>query len=252
MPLLTKKRVSLLDDPPAAPPSSTPPSSIDRRHFSRNIASRYDSPHLSAPIRVLIVDDHPIVRLGLSAVLDIYADIAIAGTASGGREALALLPQLRVDIILLDLRMPGFSGIETLNQLRTIAPHIRTIILSSFECDEEIYAAVQAGAQGYLHKEARAQEIVAAIHLVHNGGRAFPRRIAERLSGDSMTAGLSQREREILGLVATGLTNKEVANTLQISQFTVRNHLNHITEKLQVTDRTEAIFMAIQTGILTV
>jgi DNA-binding NarL/FixJ family response regulator len=111
---------------------------------------------------------------------------------------------------------------------------------------------VQAGARGYLHKEAQADEIIAAILLVHSGGRAFPRRIAERLSGDHMTAGLSHREREILALVATGLTNKEVANALQISQFTVRNHLNHITEKLQVTDRTEAIFMAIQTGILTV
>jgi two-component system NarL family response regulator len=181
-------------------------------------------------IRLLIVDDHPIVRFGLTASLE----------------------KVPVDIILLDLRMPGFSGIQTLEKLRTVAPAARAIILSSFECDEEIYAAVKAGAQGYLHKEAPVEEIVRAIQTVRGGCPAFPRRIAERLSGDRMTAGLSRRERQVLELVAKGLTNKEVANTLQISQFTVRNHLNHITEKLDVSDRTEAIFMAIQTGIITV
>jgi DNA-binding NarL/FixJ family response regulator len=107
-------------------------------------------------------------------------------------------------------------------------------------------------APGYLHKEAPAADILRAIRSVYAGRRAFPRRIAERLSGERMTAGLSAREREILQLVAKGLTNKEVANTLNISQFTVRNHLNHITEKLEVTDRTEAIFVAIQTGIIAV
>jgi len=148
--------------------------------------------------------------------------------------------------------MPGLSGIQTLEKLQVVAPNIRTIILSSFECDEEIYAAVKQGAQGYLHKEAPADEIVQAIRSVRGGHQAFPRRITERLSSDRMTAGLSCRERQILELVAKGLTNKEVANTLQISQFTVRNHLNHITEKLDVSDRTEAIFIAIQTGIIAV
>jgi DNA-binding NarL/FixJ family response regulator len=203
-------------------------------------------------IRLLIVDDHPIVRFGLTALLGLQDDIEIAGAAEGGREALQLLEKVPADIILLDLRMPGFSGIQTLEKLRTVAPAARAIILSSFECDEEIYAAVKAGAQGYLHKEAPVEEIVRAIQTVRGGCPAFPRRIAERLSGDRMTAGLSRRERQVLELVAKGLTNKEVANTLQISQFTVRNHLNHITEKLDVSDRTEAIFMAIQTGIITV
>jgi DNA-binding NarL/FixJ family response regulator len=203
-------------------------------------------------IRLLIVDDHPIVRCGLTALLGIQDDIEIAGMAQGGREALQLLENIPVDIILLDLRMPGFSGIQTLEKLQTIAPNVWAIVLSSFECDEEIYAAVKAGARGYLHKEAPAEEIVRAIRSVHDGNLAFPRRITERLSSDEMTAGLSDRERQVLELVAKGLTNKEVANTLQISQFTVRNHLNHITEKLQVSDRTEAIFIAIQTGIITV
>ena len=203
-------------------------------------------------IRLLIVDDHPIVRFGLTALLGIQDDIEIIGTTEGGRKAMELLQKVPADIVLLDLRMPGFSGVQTLEKLRIVAPKTRPIILSSFEYDEEIYAAVKAGAQGYLHKEAPAEEIVRAIRSVHAGHQAFPRRIAERLSNDRMTAGLSHREREVLELVAKGLTNKEVANTLQISQFTVRNHLNHITEKLEVSDRTEAIFIAIQTGIITV
>ena len=203
-------------------------------------------------IRLVIVDDHPIVRVGLTALLGLQDDIEIAGTAEGGREAIQLLKESPVDVILVDLRMPGFSGIQTLEGIKTVAPDTRSIVLSSFECDEEIYAAVKAGAQGYLHKEASAQEIVCAIRSVHVGCQAFPRRITERLAGDRMTAGLSLRERQILELVAKGLTNKEVANTLQISQFTVRNHLNHITEKLDVSDRTEAIFIAIQTGLITV
>jgi two-component system NarL family response regulator len=203
-------------------------------------------------IRLLIVDDHPIVRFGLTALLGLQDDFEIVGTAETGGAALALLASRPIDIILLDLRMPGFSGIQTLEKTRAVAPKVRTIVLSSFECDEEIYAAVKAGARGYLHKEAPSEDILSAIRSVHAGRQAFPRRVAERLSDDRMTAGLSSREREVLELVAKGLTNKEVANTLQISQFTVRNHLNHITEKLEVTDRTEAIFIAIQTGIITV
>jgi DNA-binding NarL/FixJ family response regulator len=203
-------------------------------------------------IRLLIVDDHPIVRFGLTALFGVQDDIEIVGTAEGGREAIQLLKKVPVDIILLDFRMPGFSGIQTLETLQTVAPNARSIILSSFECDEEIYAAVRAGAHGYLHKEAPAEEILRAIRSVRGGYQAFPRRVTERLSSDQMTAGLSRRERQVLELVAKGLTNKEVANTLQISQFTVRNHLNHVTQKLDVSDRTEAIFIAIQTGIITI
>ncbi|WP_176441861.1 response regulator [Granulicella rosea] len=205
-----------------------------------------------SPIRLLIVDDHPIVRFGLNALLALHEDIDVVGTAAGGDEALDFVQRHAVDVLLVDLRMPGCSGIETLKRLREVAPRSRSIVLSSFEYDEEIYDAVKAGAQGYLHKESHAEDILNAIRLVHGGKRAFPRRIAERLSNNRMTAGLSPREREILELVSKGLTNKEVANTLQLSQFTVRNHLNHITEKLEASDRTEAIFIAMQTGIITV
>lgn len=224
-----------------------------RSHENNELAPSYTTPaSLQNRIRLLIVDDHPIVRFGLTALLGIEDDIEIAGTAEGGRDAIRLLEKIPVDIILLDFRMPGFSGIQTLEKLQTVAPKARAIILSSFECDEEIYAAVKAGAQGYLHKDAPAEEIVRAIRSVRGGQQAFPRRITERLSSDQMTAGLSHRERQVLELVAKGLTNKEVANTLQISQFTVRNHMNHVTQKLDVSDRTEAIFIAIQNGLITV
>jgi len=203
-------------------------------------------------IRVLVVDDHPIVRLGLTAVLSLPEDIEFVGAVGTGKKAVALFETTSIDVVLMDLRMPGFSGIETIESIRDIAPLCKSIVLSSFEYDEEIYMAVKSGAQGYIHKEAPASDILKAIRSVHMGKQAFPRRIAERLGRQRMTAGLSTRERQVLELVAKGLTNKEVANTLEISQFTVRNHLNHITDKLDVKDRTEAIFVAIQTGIITV
>src|SRR5947209_5087703 len=148
-------------------------------------------------IRLLIIDDHPIVRFGLTALLGLQNDFEIAGTAESGQDALQLLKKLAVDIVLVDLRMPGFSGIQTLEKICTVAPKARSIVLSSFEYDEEIYSAVKAGAQGYLHKETPANEIITAIRSVHSGRQAFPRRIAERLTGDRMTAGLSPRERQI-------------------------------------------------------
>jgi DNA-binding NarL/FixJ family response regulator len=202
-------------------------------------------------IRLVMIDDHPIVRFGLAALLGMQEDFEVVAAVGSGREALALLETKPIDVVLVDLRMPGFSGIETLQRIGAVAPQVRSIVLSSFEYDEEIYAAVKAGAQGYVHKEAPPEDIMRAIRAVFSGKQAFPRRIAERLPNKQMTAGLSAREREILELVAKGLTNKEVATTLQISQFTVRNHLNHITEKLEVSDRTEAIFVAMRTGIIT-
>lgn len=202
-------------------------------------------------IRLFMIDDHPIVRFGLSALLGLQEDIEVVGTAGDGAAALAMLKETPADIVLVDLRMSQMSGIETLQKLSQVAPKARAIVLSSFEFDEEIHAAVKAGAQGYVHKEASAAEILVAIRTVFGGKQAFPHRIAERLANDHMSAGLSDREREVLELVARGLTNKEVAATLGLSQFTVRNHLNHATEKLDVSDRTEAIVVALQTGLIT-
>jgi two-component system NarL family response regulator len=202
-------------------------------------------------IRLLMIDDHPIVRFGLNALLGLQDNIEVIGAVGSGEAALEILKESQVDIVLVDLRMPGESGIETLQSLRQVAPHVRSIVLSSFEYDEEIYAAIKAGAQGYVHKEAPAEDIMNAIRAVYAGNQAFPRRIAERMSSHQMTARISPRELEVLELVAKGLTNKEVATALGLSQFTVRNHLKQITEKLQVSDRTEAIFVALQTGVIT-
>ncbi|WP_420236117.1 response regulator [Telmatobacter bradus] len=203
-------------------------------------------------IRLLLIDDHPIVRFGLSALLDMQEDIETVGTAESGMAALEMLKTKPVDIILVDLRMPGMNGIDTLKRLCEVAPYARPIVLSSFEYDEEIYSAIKAGAQGFIHKQAPAEQILSAIRIVHGGKQSFPRRIAERLKSNRLTVGLSEREQEILQLVAKGLTNKEVANALQLSQFTVRNYLNHIAEKLDASDRTEVIFQAIQLGLITV
>lgn len=202
-------------------------------------------------IRLLIVDDHPIVRFGLATLLGMQDDFDIVATVGTGHEAIALLKTKPIDVILMDLRMPGLSGVQTLQSIGQVAPQALSIVLSSFEFDEEIYAAVRAGARGYIHKEAPAEDIMRAIRLVSCGKLAFPRRIADRLSNKQMTAGLSAREREILELVAKGLTNKEVAASLNISQFTVRTHLSHITSKLEVSHRTEAIAVATQTGLIT-
>ena len=206
----------------------------------------------SGKIRLLLVDDHPIVRFGLSAVLGLQEDITVVGMAEGGAAALALLSATPVDVILLDLRMPDLSGVDTLKRIREVAPRARSIVLSSFEYDEEISSAVNAGAQGYIHKQASAEAIVQAVRRVYRGKQAFPKRIVSLLANKRLTVGLSTRELEILEMVAKGLTNKEVARTLAISQFTVRNHLKNISMKLDVRDRTEAVVAAIQAGIITV
>jgi DNA-binding NarL/FixJ family response regulator len=203
-------------------------------------------------IRVGIIDDHPVFRLGLKALLSTQEDLELVLLAESGEAALLLLESQELDVLLIDLRMPGLSGSETLERVQKAGRSLRAIVVSSFQYDEEIYASVRAGAQGYVHKEADPKEILNAIREVARGKQAFPRHIAERLTGTGMTAGLSPREHEILQLVAVGLTNKEVAATLHISQFTVRNHLNHITRKLDASDRTEAIFLALKTGLISI
>lgn len=201
-------------------------------------------------VRVMIVDDHPVVRLGMNALLSTQGDFEVVALAASGEAALTILREQSVDIVLLDLRMPGASGGETLERMRESAIQARTIVVSSFEYDEEIYAAVRAGAQGFVHKDAAPEEILRAIRTVVRGGQAFPKHMTERLANDEMTARLSSREMEILQLVATGLTNKEVGKILNLSQFTIRNNLNRITQKLDATDRTEAVFIALKTGLI--
>jgi two-component system NarL family response regulator len=207
-------------------------------------------PESRGPIRVLIVDDHPVVRAGLASLLRRQVGVKLSGAAHSGEEAMELLQRAGVDVILLDLRMPTINGIDLLNLLKATANPPRAIILSSYELEEEIYKAIKAGARGYLSKNAPREEIVAAIEVVAGGGTYFPERIAQWMAEREGRSSLSTREIEILEMVSRGLTNKEIAGVLQISHYTVRNHINHISAKLQVADRTEAATLALRQGII--
>ena len=206
----------------------------------------------STPIRILIVDDHPVVLAGLTSMLSTQPDFEVVGSASGGEEAMQMLRTRTADILLLDLRMAGMNGVDTLLAIRAERIHVRAIILTSFETDEDIYRSVQAGAQGYLLKGAPQSDMVEAIHAVHAGRRYLPRHIAARLAERIMRTELTARELEVLQMLARGLTNNEIGNALEISGNTVRNHVNSIIEKLEVSDRTEAATTAIQRGIIEV
>jgi DNA-binding NarL/FixJ family response regulator len=206
----------------------------------------------NSPIRLLIVDDHPVVRAGLISMLRRQSALKVVGAAESGAEALAFIRRNAVDVILLDLRMPKMNGIETLQALRQIDPATRVVILSSFDFEEEIYRAVQAGAKGYISKDTSREELVAAITAAHRGKTYLPQPIASKLAERMLRSSLSPRELEILQALSKGLTNKDIGRILQISQFTVRNHIKQITTKLEVSDRTEATRVAIQQGIIVV
>lgn len=204
------------------------------------------------PIRILIVDDHPIVLAGLATLLGKESGFRLAGGVDGAEEALAFLDRHNVDVVLLDLRMPKVSGLDILPaiQKREHAPHV--LILSSFDYEEDIYRAAKAGASGYLLKDSTRAQIVEAIRTVASGRQHFPKAIANRILEREGRTGLSPREKDVLQLIAKGLTNKEIAHVLLISQFTVRNHVNHILEKLEASDRTEAVSIAMQQGVISV
>jgi two-component system, NarL family, response regulator len=203
-------------------------------------------------IRILIVDDHPVVRAGLASMLSTQEAFEVVGAAWNGQEAIAFIERHKPAVMMLDLRMPGLNGIETLEALRNLPSPPRVIVLTNFETDEDIYRAVQAGAHGYLLKSTSQQEIVEAIRAVASGKRHFPPRIATRLAQRMSRAHLTARELEILEMTAKGLTNKQIGTALEISANTARNHVNKIIEKLEVADRTEAVTTAIQLGILDV
>ena len=176
--------------------------------------------------------------------------LKVLGSATSGEEALEFLRAQPADLLLLDLRMPGMSGIDILLALKREKISTRVIVLSSHETDEDVYRAVRAGAQAYLSKNCKQSEMVEAIRAVYQGRRYFPNHIAARLTERMMRTDLTARESEVLHMLARGLTNKEIGIALDISGNTVRNHVNSIIEKLEVADRTEAVAVAIQRGLI--
>ena len=207
---------------------------------------------MSDKIRILIVDDHPVVRAGLASMLGTQERLEVVGAAWNGQEAFALMEEHRPQVVLLDIRMPGMNGIEILEKMRTMPDGPRVIVLTNFETDEDIYRAVRAGAHGYLLKSTTQKQMIEAILAVAAGERHFPPHIVSRLTERMSRTNLTAREREILEMMSKGLTNKQIGTALDISAYTARNHVNNIIEKLEVADRTEAVAIAIQQGLLDV
>ena len=200
----------------------------------------------------MIVDDHPVVRQGLRAMLSSEPDIRVQGMAASAREAMYLIEREQPDVVLMDLRMPEMEGIEAIKKLRCISPNIKILVLTNYGSDEYIVRATQAGAMGYLLKNTPQEEIVNAVRVVNSGERYVPKDIAKRLFEAIGREELSPRELEVLVLVARGCTNKDVAQKLFISDKTVRNHVTSCLLKLQAKDRTEAVTRAIQRGLIRV
>ncbi|GAB4454889.1 MAG: response regulator transcription factor [Anaerolineae bacterium] len=209
------------------------------------------------PIRILVADDHPVVRDGLVAILGTQPDFEIVGEAGTGAEAVERARELRPDVMLLDLEMPELDGVEVLRRLSQSNPEVRVIVFTAFDTDERILGAVQAGAQGYLLKGAPRKELFDAVRVVHAGGSLLQPVVASKLLRQvshpaqvNEAEALTLRELEVLRLVAQGLQNKEIAVALVISERTVKFHVSSIMGKLGAGNRTEAVRLAAQQGLI--
>jgi two-component system NarL family response regulator len=205
---------------------------------------------MADPIRILVVDDHHVVRQGLVALLNIMPEIEVVGQAADGAEAIKLYRSLHPDITLMDLQLPGLSGVDAIRRIRNDEPAARFIVLTTFDGDEDIYRALEAGARAYLLKGMTVEELTSAIKAVHAGktriSPAIAEKLAERMSGPALTA----REQDVLERIVAGRSNKEIASDLNISEATVKTHINSLLGKLGVGDRTHAATVAIQRGIV--
>jgi two-component system NarL family response regulator len=201
-------------------------------------------------IRILIADDHSVVRDGLAATLTFQPDMEVVAHARDGREAVAQFLAVRPDVVLMDLAMPELDGVGAIIGIRSHFPAARILVLTTYDGDENVYRALENGARGYLLKDCSTADLLAALRKVHAGGTHVSERAAARLAERAMVGSLSAREVEVLGLIAKGKSNKEIAGLLFISEGTVKTHVLSIHQKLGANDRTEAVVMAIRRGIL--
>ena len=206
------------------------------------------------PIRVLVVDDHGVVREGLRTYLELQDGIDVVGEAADGEEAVREAERLRPDVVLMDLVMPKLDGVGAMRELRTRVPSARVIVLTSFADDDRLLPAIQAGAAGYLLKNVQPAELARAVRLAHAGEALFDPSVAARLveaiATDEPGPHLTPREREVLALIGRGLSNKRIARELGLSEKTVKTHVANVLHKLGVTDRTQAAVYAVRAGLI--
>ena len=199
---------------------------------------------------IMLVDDHYLVRVGLTSIIALEPDMTVCAEAATGEQAIALFVAKRPDVTLMDLRLPGMSGLETTQAIRMEFPDARIIILSTYVSDEEIYAALQGGAMAYLVKSVAREELVLTIRKAAAGRRHVPPEVAARLADRLSHATLSGRELDVLRLLVGGKRNREIASALDITEGTVKLHVSSILGKLEVADRTEAVTVALQRGLV--
>lgn len=200
-------------------------------------------------IRILIADNHPIVRDGLAGVIEEQADMAVVGQAATGTEALTLYRQYRPDITLMDLRMPEMNGAEAIAAIRRDAPAARAIILTTYDADEDIFRGLQAGAKAYLLKDVGREVLLQTIQAVHSGQTPVSPEVGAKLAGRIVYGQLSEREHAVLRLMVRGMSNREIARALFITESTVKFHVTHVLGKLNAEDRTQAVITALKRGL---
>jgi two-component system NarL family response regulator len=208
------------------------------------------TPSPTPPIRVLIVDDHAIVRKGLATIINSDPEMTVIAQAEDGQQAIALYREHQPDITLMDLRMPNMGGVEAISAICAEFKQARITVLTTYDGDEEIFRGLQAGAQGYLLKDAKPGELLNAIRAIHNGQKYLPPAVGAKLFQRMSHPELSERELEVLRLMAQGMGNQDIGVALSIGESTVKSHVNRILSKLGVSDRTQAVIVAFKRGLV--
>jgi DNA-binding NarL/FixJ family response regulator len=201
-------------------------------------------------IKVMVVDDHPLMRVGVASIVNARTDMTVAAQAGSGEESVTLFFKHKPDVTLMDLRLPGMTGVDAIHTIRSTHPKARFVVLTTYEGDADIHRALEAGAQGYVIKGMPYQTLVDAIRRVHAGGCFLPPPVARALASRMPDSELSAREQEVLRLLASGKSNKDIASLLGIAEATVKCHVSAILLRLDVSDRTQAVVTALQRGLI--